>query len=61
MPKANPPADEASPPADEASPQANEAIPIGPYTFSNFSLFSNVFLSAARVLPSKPAIKKNFF
>ena len=49
-------ADEASPPAHEASSLADEAGPIGPYIFSNFSLFSNVlFLSTVRVLPSEPA------
>ena len=38
-------ADEASQPADEASPPTDKDIPIGTYSFSCFSLFSNVFFT----------------
>ena len=48
-------------PADEASPPTDEASPIGSYIFSYCSLFPNIFLSAAGVLPSKSALKTAFF
>ena len=39
----------------------DEASPIGPFIFSYFSLFSNVFfLSAAGVLPFESALKNAF-
>ena len=54
-------ADEASSPMDEASSPTDEASPIGPYIFSLFFLFFNVFfLSAAGVSPSESALKTTF-